>query len=472
MHYPRDMIGYGSKTPNPNWPKNANIAVQFVLNYEEGGENCTLHGDASSEAFLSEIIGASPWPDQRHWNMESIYEYGTRAGFWRLHRLLTAANIPITVFGVASALARSPEQVAAMKEANWEIASHGLKWIEYKDALPSEELEDLRSALKIHEIVTGSSPRGWYLGRCSENTVKLATKYGNFDYISDAYNDDLPYWISEANKSQLIIPYSLDVNDMRFATPQGFNSGTQFYDYLRDTFDILLSEGRDGYPKMMSIGLHCRLMGRPGRALALKRFIDYINSFPDVWIAKRLDIAEHWKKYHLPKKQAVIPFNLKKEEFLNLFSNVFENSSWVAERVYEKEISPAMNSALGLHSALVFQFRAGSAAEKIKVIREHPDLAGKLSQAKLLTEESTGEQKSAGLDNLTEEELQEFTVLNRKYTEKFKHPFIMAVTGISKNQILQTFHARLQNNADTELKAVCEQIEKIAWIRVKNILMD
>jgi putative urate catabolism protein len=295
MSYPRDMKGYGRAIPDPQWPGGAVIAVQFVLNYEEGGENNILHGDAASEAFLSEIVGAQPWPGQRHWNMESIYEYGARAGFWRLWRLFTARNVPLTVYGVATALARSPEQTEAMKEAGWEIASHGLKWIEYKDFSEDEERQHLKEAIRIHTEVIGERPLGWYTGRCSMNTTRLVMEEGGFLYSSDSYADDLPYWIeSPRGGRHLIIPYTLDANDMRFATPQGFNSGEQFFAYLKDSFDCLYAEGRRGSPKMMSVGLHCRLAGRPGRAHAVARFLDYILARDGVWITRRIDIARHW----------------------------------------------------------------------------------------------------------------------------------------------------------------------------------
>ena len=299
--YPRNMIGYGAKPPQANWPNNAKIAVQFVINYEEGGENCVLHGDAASEAFLSEIVGAAQWPNQRHWNMESIYEYGARAGFWRLHRLFNDLEIPATVYGVATALARNPEQVRAMQASDWEIASHGLKWVEHKDMSPQDEAEQIKEAIRLHTEVTGERPRGWYTGRCSENTVRLVAEQGGFDYISDTYDDDLPYWVTLNNQDQLIIPYTLDANDMRFATPQGFNTGDHFLDYLKDSFDALYAEGQSGQPKMMSIGLHCRLIGRPGRIMGLKRFMDYAKSHADVWFAKRIDIAQHWAQHHPPQ---------------------------------------------------------------------------------------------------------------------------------------------------------------------------
>ena len=298
--YPRDMLGYGRTPPDPKWPGGAKIAVQFVINYEEGGENNILHGDAASESFLSEIVGAAAWPGQRHWNMESIYEFGARAGFWRLWRLFTEKRLPVTIFGVATALMRAPEQVAAMREADWEIASHGLKWIEYKDFSKQAEQEHMREAIEIHTDITGSRPLGWYTGRCSMNTLDLVAEDGGFLYAADSYADDLPYWRSAANGAQLIVPYTLDANDMRFASPQGFNSGDQFFAYLRDSFDVLYAEGQAGAAKMMSVGLHCRLAGRPGRTAALARFLDHIGSQDDVWIATRLDIARHWHAHHAP----------------------------------------------------------------------------------------------------------------------------------------------------------------------------
>jgi putative urate catabolism protein len=298
--YPRDMIGYGRNTPDPKWPNGAKIAVQFVINYEEGGENNILHGDAASEAFLSEIVGAAAWPGQRHMNMESIYEYGSRAGFWRLWRMFTARNMPVTVYGVATALQRNPDVVVAMKEANWEIASHGLKWIEYKDYAKEDERAHLDEAIRIHREVTGERPRGIYTGRSSINSLDIAMEEGGFTYSADAYADDLPYWVDGPNKPHLIVPYTLDANDMRFATPQGFNSGDQFYSYLKDSFDVLYAEGVEGQAKMMSIGLHCRLVGRPGRAAALARFLDYVAGFEGAWVTRHIDIANHWHEHHLP----------------------------------------------------------------------------------------------------------------------------------------------------------------------------
>jgi putative urate catabolism protein len=297
--YPRDLRGYGCHPPHARWPGDARVAVQFVVNYEEGGENNILHGDAASEAFLSEVVGAVPWLGQRHMNMESMYEYGSRAGFWRLWRAFTSRGMPVTVFAVAHALMRGREQAAAMSEAGWEIASHGLKWIEYKDFAESDERAHIAEAVRIHTEITGERPFGFYQGRCSAHTLKLTMEEGGFLYSADSYADDLPYWANGPAGPFLIVPYSLDANDMRFATAQGFNSGDQFFAYLKDTFDVLYREG-EAAPRMMSVGLHCRLAGRPGRTAALERFLDYVASHDRVWIARRLDIARHWHATHPP----------------------------------------------------------------------------------------------------------------------------------------------------------------------------
>ena len=291
---PRDMIGYGSKDKKIKWPNNARIAVQIVLNYEEGAENCVLNGDKNSEIFLSEIIGAQPVKG-RHINMESLYEYGSRAGFWRLHKLFQEKKIPITVFGVGMALEKNPEVCKAMIEAGYEVASHGWRWIDYQNIKKSEEKKHMNLAIKAHTKIFGERPNGWYTGRCSPNTRDLVMEDGGFLYDSDSYSDDLPYWETRNKKKQLIIPYTLDNNDMRFATNQGFNTGDHFFSYLKDSFDTLYEEGETS-PKMMSVGLHCRLIGKPGRIQSLKRFLDYILKHEDVWICKRLDIAKHWIK--------------------------------------------------------------------------------------------------------------------------------------------------------------------------------
>jgi putative urate catabolism protein len=296
--YPRDLIGYGRTPPDPRWPNGARIAVQFVLNYEEGGENNILHGDAASEAFLSEIVGAQALHGVRHMNMESIYEYGSRAGFWRLHRMFTDRAMPVTVYAVATALDRNHEAAAAMKEADWEIASHGLKWIDYQYMDRETERQHMAEAIRVHTAVTGERPLGWYTGRCSPNTLALVAEEGGFLYCADSYADDLPYWARVGGRSQLVVPYTLDTNDMRFATAQGFNSGDQFFAYLKDSFDVLLEEGRRGSPKMLSVGLHCRLIGRPGRAASLARFLDYVQQHDRAWVCRRIDIARHWHENH------------------------------------------------------------------------------------------------------------------------------------------------------------------------------
>lgn len=467
--YPRDMIGYGATPPNAQWPGGAKVAVQFVLNFEEGGENNVLHGDAASEAFLSDIPGAAQWPGQRHWNMESIYEYGARAGFWRLHRLFTGADIPVTIYGVATALARCPDQLAAMKAADWEIASHGLKWVEHKDMAQEEERAAIAEAVRLHTEVVGTRPRGWYTGRCSVNTVRLVTEEGGFDYISDTYDDDLPYWREQGARDQLIIPYTLEANDMRFATAPGYTTGEQFFSYLKDAFDVLYAEGEAGAAKMMSIGLHCRLIGRPGKIAGLKRFIDYIQGFDGVWCPRRIDIAEHWAKTH-PHQRYARPSQMDRETFVGKYGSIFEHSPWIAERAFELELGPAHDTAGGLHNALARMFRSASIDERLGVLVAHPDLAGKLAAAGRLTAESTGEQAAAGLDLLTDDERKSFTRLNGEYVEKHGFPFIIAVRDYDKASILAAFHARIDNDRDAELAEACKQVERIAEFRLRDVL--
>ena len=465
--YPRDLTGHGAHVPAANWPNGAKIAVQIVLNYEEGGENSILHGDAASEAFLSEITGAQPWPGQRHWNMESIYEYGARAGFWRVYRLLK--DLPITVYGIATALARSPEQVAAMKSAGWEIASHGLKWIEHKDMAPEEERAQIREAIRLHTEVVGAPPRGWYTGRCSMNTVDLAAQEGDFAYIADSYADDLPYWVKAGGKDQLIVPYTMDCNDMRFAIQAGFTDGAQFEGYLRDSFDMLYAEGEAGAPKMMSIGLHCRLVGRPGRAAALKRVIEHMRGHEGVWFATREEIADHWAQEHPPVNR-VRPSEMDRETFVAEFGGIFEHSPWIAEGAHGLELGPAHDSAAGVHNALARVFRSASEDKRLGVLTAHPDLAGKLAEAKRLTAESTAEQASVGLDALTDEERAAFTELNDGYTAKFGFPFIIAVRDNTKATIMEAFRRRVANDRDTEFAEACRQVERIAELRLQDKL--
>ena len=466
--YPRDLAGYGRNPPHPHWPDQARIAVQFVINYEEGGENNVLHGDAASEAFLSEIVGAAPWPGQRHMNMESIYEYGSRAGYWRLWRMFTERDMPVTVFAVASALQRYPEIASSMQEAGWEIATHGLKWIDYRDVPAEREAADIAEAIRIQQELTGERPLGFYQGRSSERTTPLMMAEGGFLYSADSYADDLPYWLSGPKGPQLCVPYTLDANDMRFATPQGFNSGDQFFAYLKDSFDTLYAEGETA-PKMMSIGLHCRLVGRPGRAAALARFLDHIRNHEHVWIATRLDIARHWIKHH-PPASGYRPSGVPKGLFVEIFGRIWENAPWVAEDTYDAGITAAHDDAAMLHAAMVKVLRASTQERLKNLLLGHPDLAGKLAAAGEMTVESIGEQASAGLDRLTSDERVRFTALNEAYKARFGIPFIMAVAGASKEAILAAFETRLKSTPEAEFETALGQVEQISRLRLREIM--
>ena len=467
--YPRNMIGHGPTPPDAGWPGGAKIAISLVLNYEEGGENNVLHGDAGSEAFLSDIAGAAPWPGQRHWNMESLYEYGARAGFWRLHRLFTGLNIPVTVYGVATALARSPEQVAAMRSAGWEIASHGLKWVEHKDMPEAEERRQIAEAIRLHTEVVGERPLGWYTGRCSVNTLRLTAEEGGFAWISDTYDDDLPYWVEVGARDQLVIPYTLEANDMRFATAPGYTDGEQFFTYLRDSFDTLYAEGAAGAAKMFSIGLHCRLIGRPGKIAGLKRFLDYAQSHEGVWFPRRIDIARHWAATH-PHQRTERPSKMTHADFTARFGGIFEHSPWIAERAWNLELGPAHDRAAGLHNALARVFRTAARADRLAVLQAHPDLAGKLAAARRLTDHSAAEQAGAGLDALTDAERAEFERLNTAYVARHGFPFIIAVRDHDKAGILAAFQRRLAHDTDTEFAAACAQVERIAELRLQALL--
>jgi OHCU decarboxylase len=464
--YPRDLVGHGRNPPHANWPGAARIAVQFVLNYEEGGENNILHGDAASEAFLSEIVGAQAWPGQRHMNMESIYEYGSRVGFWRLHKLFTDRKVPVTVYGVATAMQRNPEAVAAMNEAGWEVATHGLKWIDYRDFAAADEAKHIAEAVRIHTEVAGARPLGMYQGRTSANTMRLTMEEGGFLYSSDSYADDLPYWIKGPKGPHLIVPYTLDANDMRFATPQGFNAGSQFFDYLRDTFDVLYAEGAQS-PKMMSIGLHCRLVGRPGRIAALQRFIDHVQQQENVWLTTRLDIARHWVKRH-PPASGYTSTAMSQALFVERFGDVFEHTPEIAAGAHAKGLAADAATAEGLHRAMVAVMRAMPEAKKMALIKAHPDLAGRLALANKVTSDSQKEQGSAGLDRLTPKELERFMQLNDAYQRRFEFPFIMAVKGRSKEEILAGFEERMGNDRTGEFDRALAEIEKIALLRLKD----
>jgi OHCU decarboxylase len=466
------MLGYGRTPPDAKWPGGAYVAVQIVLNYEEGGENNVLHGDAASEAFLVDVLGAQPWPGQRHANVESMYEYGSRAGFWRLLNGFTGRKIAVTVYGVATALMRAPQQVAAMQEAGWEIASHGLKWIQHKDMPPEEERASIARAIQLHTAATGERPRGWYTGRSSLQTVDLVSEEGGFEYVSDTYDDDLPYWRPHNGRAQLIIPYTLAANDMRFVTAPGFDNGEEYFQFLKDSFDVLYEEGRRGAPKMMSIGLHCRLVGMPGRYAGLARFLDYIQGHDKVWIARRIDKARHWAETHPYEAPGLVPSQMDREEFLTHFGSIFEHSPWIAERAFDGELGPANDTASGLHFALRTQFRLAGDDERMNVLQAHPDLAGKLAQAKRLTEASTAEQASAGLDALTDDERKTFNELNVAYVSKFGFPFIIAVRDNTKQMILDAMRSRLNSSREAEVAAACAQVERIALLRLRAILPE
>jgi OHCU decarboxylase len=466
--YPRDLVGYGRNPPDAQWPGGARIALQFVLNYEEGGENNILHGDAASEAFLSEIVGAAPWPGQRHMNMESIYEYGSRAGFWRLYRMFGDRGLPLTVFAVAKALERNPEPIAAMKEVGWEIASHGLKWIDYKDYALADERAHVLEAIRLHTRLTGERPLGFYQGRASEHTMRIVAEEGGFLYAADSYADDLPYWVKGATGAQLVVPYTLDANDMRFAVAQGFNSGDQFFTYLKDSFDFLYAEGETA-PKMLSIGLHSRLAGRPGRAAALARFLDYVLDHDKVWVATRLEIARHWIATHAPAG-GYVPSQMSRALFVEKFGGVYEHSPWIAQEAWDRGLGTGVDTAAGLARRLAAVVGAAPVEKQMALVNAHPDLSGRLAQAKMLTTDSTAEQASAGLDRLTPEELSKFTQLNEAYKAKFGFVFIMAVRGRSKEEILQAFERRLQNDRDQEFREALAQIDKIAELRLTQIM--
>jgi chitin deacetylase len=463
--YPRDFHGHGPTPPDAHWPGGARVAISLVLNYEEGGENSLLHGDPASEAFLSDIAGAQPWPGLRHANMESLYDYGARAGFWRLHRLFTARALPVTIYGVATALARAPTQVAAMKQAGWDIASHGLKWVDHRDMPEAEERTAIAEALRLHTEVVGTPPKGWYTGRSSINTIRLVAESGALDWISDTYDDDLPYWVEVGQRDQLVIPYTLEANDMRFATAPGYITGAQFGDYLIDSFDTLHAEGG----RMFSIGLHCRLIGRPGKIAGLIRFLDHVAQKGGAWFATRSDIAAHWRAHH-PHVRRDRPSQMDRATFISRFGGIFEHSPWIADRAFGLELGPAHDTATGLHNALARIFRAATPEEREQVLRAHPDLAGKLAAARRLTASSTAEQASAGLDALTDDERARFTALNTAYVAKHGFPFIIAVRDNTKATILQAFETRLHNDRATEFATACAQVERIAELRLKAIL--
>ncbi|CAL74786.1 conserved hypothetical protein; putative Polysaccharide deacetylase family protein [Bradyrhizobium sp. ORS 278] len=463
--YPRDMVGYGRTPPHPRWPGDARIAVQFVINYEEGGENNILHGDTASEAFLSEIVGAQPWWGQRHMNMESIYEFGSRAGFWRLWRMFTARKLPVTVFAIATAMARNPDAVAAMKEAGWEIASHGLKWIDYRDFSEADERAHIEQAVRIHTELTGERPLGFYQGRTSAHTLDIVLNEQGFVYSADSYADELPYWIQGPHGPQLIVPYTLDANDMRFATPQGFNAGDQFFAYLKDSFDTLYAEGAES-PKMMSVGLHCRLVGRPGRAAALARFLDYVVGHEKVWVATRLDIARHWIRTH-PPAGVWRPSQMSRVLFVERYGDIFEHTPEIADRAYCAGLSAFDDAADALHTTLMNVVRAMSREEKLKLIRAHPELAGREALAGQMTSDSVGEQGRLGFTSLSRSEFERVADINRRYRDKFDMPLIVALAlHADRASVIAEMDRRISNDLDTEIANAIDQIGHITRARL------
>lgn len=463
----RDFIGYGRTIPHARWPRDARIAVQFVMNYEEGGENCILHGDRASEAFLSEIIGAQPWPGQRHMSMESIYEFGSRSGFWRLWRLFKSRSLPLTVFAVANAMVSNPEAVAAMKEADWEIACHGLKWIDYKDFTEAEERDHVSEAIRIHTECVGKRPLGFYQGRTSSHTLDVVMEEQGFLYSADSYADELPYWLEGPHGPQLLVPYTLDVNDMRFATAQGFNSGDQFFTYLKDSFDTLYAEGAER-PRMLSVGLHCRLAGRPGRTSSLARFLDHISRQEGVWITTRLDIARHWIRHH-PPAGGYRPSRLPRALFMERFGGIFEHSPSVAARTHQAGISAANDTPSGLHEAFMRTIATLGRDETIALIKQHPELSGCEAIKGTLTDASVGEQNRLGFLTLTPDEHSRVSEVNRRYRDKFGFPLVVALTLHSeRSTVVAEMNKRLTNDPETEIINALDQIGHIALGRLKR----
>jgi peptidoglycan/xylan/chitin deacetylase (PgdA/CDA1 family)/2-oxo-4-hydroxy-4-carboxy--5-ureidoimidazoline (OHCU) decarboxylase len=389
--------------------------------------------------------------------MESIYEYGARAGFWRIYELFTQHAIPITVYAVATALGRSPEQVHAMQSANWEIASHGYKWIEHKDLSLHEEEALIKKAIELHMSVTGEPPKGWYTGRASMNSVDLVCKQGSIEYISDSYADDLPYWHVYRDKPHLIIPYTLDANDMRFANVQGFNSGDQFFAYLKDSFDSLYREGANGKPKMLSIGLHCRLIGRPGRIESLIKFLSYIQGFSDVWYPRRIDISDYWHTnypFDMSAWQSRVT-SLSEQAFIKKFSEIFENGRWIAEGAYNLELGPSHNTAIGLHNALCRIFRSAPYETRKKLVEAH----------------SGGQKKPMIFEKLISEQNKDIAcALDEQFSTKFGFKYTLSETDANNCDVLQNLRERLESDYITEFAENCRQIEKIALEKISMLI--
>lgn len=464
---PRDLVGYGPFPPHPRWPADARIAVQFVINYEEGGENCVLHGDPAGETFLADPVEVKPRMGQRHLNADSSFEYGARAGFWRLWRIFTERHLTATVFAAASALKRHPEPIAAMKATDWEIACRGLNGIDYQNFAPRAEREHLHEAIKLHTDLVGTRPLGFYQGQCSPYTLELVIEEGGFLYSADSCADDLPYWIEGPTGPHLLVPLALEANDLCFSSEQSFTSGERFFSYLKDSFDTLYAEGETA-PKMLSVGLHCRLSGRPGWAAALARFLDYVLGHDRVWSAKCLDIARHWLATHPPS--SLTPSRMSRAIFVERFGDIFEHTPQLALAAHAAGLGPEHDNVEGLHTALSAALYGMPHDAKVALIHAHPDLAGRLAVADQLTADSKQEQMSAGLDRLTADELQQFTSLNERYRGRFGFPFIMAIKGRPKSEILAAFATRLQNDPDAEFAEALRQIDTIARLRLEGRL--
>ena len=454
-----------------------------------------MHGDQESEAFLSELVAAQPLLGQRNLCMESLYEYGSRSGVWRILKLFEKFEIPLTVFAVAMAAQRHPDVIRAMAAAGHEICSHGYRWIDYQHVPEAQERAHIVAAVRILTEITGVRPLGWYTGRTGPNTRRLVIEEGGFLYDSDTYDDDLPYWqpqdsTNPSGKAHVVIPYTLDTNDMRFTQVQGFNSGDDFYTYLKDAFDVLYAEGVAGAPKMLSIGLHCRLIGRPARLAALRRFIEYANSHnrvsarghdKNVWFARRIDIARHWQTTHPHSTQAfssepimshfqtLTPTQLSRAEFVAVFRDIYEHSPWVAERTFDCGLATDANTIQGLHQRMSTQMLQADKDLQLALINAHPDLAGKAAVRGELTEASTAEQSGAGIHLCTGPEFARFTKLNAAYKAKFAFPFIMAVKGSNRHQILAAFEERIHNEVDTEFRRALAEINKIALFRLQTL---
>lgn len=465
MRFPRDLRGYGPNLPDPNWPDGAKLAVQFVIHYDEAGE--------APDAPPETENGCASATDKSFSHTDVIDDYGARAGFWRLHRIFTAANIPVTVFGVAAALARAPEAVAAMKRAGWDIAAHAPR----PKTLPGydkiDRMIDFHDAITLHEEVVGNCHQGVYLGRPS--VLKFASTIGGIDWISDTHDDDLPYWLDRYDDGNdispiLVIPHAANVGDLHFSPERGFHSGDAFFRHLKDTFDTLYAEGEAGRPALMSIALRCRHAGSPSLAGNLQYFLAYVRRHPKVWLATGSEIAAHWREHHPYDPPALRPSRMERDEFIATFGNVFTASPWIAERAFALELGPAHDTAEGLHNALARIFRSAKKEERLEVLNAQPDFADLVAPARRVTSEWAGELASTGLDALTHEERETVRTLNSAYRDKFGFPFIIAARDHTTESVLSELRERQRDSCSSEFDKACGQVERIAWMRLRDIL--